>query len=61
MDQHQFTAEEAQSIFAIMAERNRLAALSNDELVNEALEQDISDHLIVLEMMNRVAPGWEKR
>ncbi|MEK6883220.1 MAG: hypothetical protein AABY22_26575 [Nanoarchaeota archaeon] len=41
-------------------EQNRLEKLSNIELVEESLENDVSDSLIVQEMMNRLYPDWYK-
>lgn len=41
-------------------EANRLESLSNKELIAECLETNAADYLVVIEMMNRLFPGWEK-
>ncbi len=45
-------------LIAGLAVRERLAKLSNRELVARVLETDLPENLLVLEMMDRLDPEW---
>lgn len=49
------------NLMACLAEKDRLASLTNEELVQECAGNDVADYEIVIELMNRVSPGWENR
>lgn len=36
-----------------------LASLTDEELVIDCAKTDAADYLVVIEMMNRLYPGWE--
>jgi hypothetical protein len=53
------TKAQVAKLLGILANRGRLAALSAKELVEEAASSPAADYDIVIELMNRVHPGWE--
>lgn len=48
----------ADNLMACLATRDRLAKMTPLELVNKALGSDAADYDVVIELMNRVLPGW---
>jgi hypothetical protein len=53
------TDQDLDNLLAILAERERLKALTNRALVLEVLGHPAADDPVVIELMNRVLPGWE--
>lgn len=53
------TDAEADSILSIIDHRQRLGGMTAKELVLETLGTDAADYSCVVELMNRVMPGWE--
>ena len=45
-------------ILRVIKEMDRLEKCTNEELVIEALNDSVSDSLIVMELMDRVDPNW---
>jgi len=50
----------AHKIIADLRDSDRLADLSHRALIEEACAQGLGENLIVIELCNRVLPGWEK-
>lgn len=50
----------AHKIISDLKQCDHLAELSHRQLIEEACNQGLGEHLVVLELMNRVLPGWEK-
>lgn len=50
--------ETAEKLIASVINLERLKKLSNTELVREAMHCEAADWDVVLEMMERLAPGW---
>ena len=48
------------NILDAMDNADRLRQLSHRDLVEECLSTDAADYDVVIELMNRVLPGWEK-
>ncbi len=48
----------ARNVSAALAEQDRLRALSSRALIIETLGQPCSDDPRVIELMDRVLPGW---
>jgi hypothetical protein len=51
----------AHNILLTLHEQDRLRSLSQDELVHEVLNDDVSEKLLVIELLNRLCPNWEER
>lgn len=45
----------------VLEEMNRLSKLSPHSLIAEALNEEYSAELVVLELMHRACPDWTKR
>jgi hypothetical protein len=52
--------EAIDKLLAVMAEAERLGKLSNLQLIQELLDRPASEDAVVLEMMDRLCPGWEE-
>lgn len=50
----------AHNILNDLAKRDHLSELSHRQLIDEACSQGLGENLVVLELMNRVLPGWER-
>ncbi len=48
----------ARNVSAALAEQDRLRALSSKALIIETLGRDCSDDPHVIELIDRVLPGW---
>lgn len=59
-NQDQVKAAIAHKIIDDLKRADRLSDLSHRQLIEEACNQGLGENLIVLELMNRVLPGWEK-
>jgi hypothetical protein len=53
------TAQLAERLLVVIREKERLGKLTNFQLAAEALNSPASDYEVVLEMMDRICPGWE--
>lgn len=49
----------AEKLLQILKERERLSKLSVEELIHEVLNTSLGDNFLVLELLNRLRPGWE--
>ncbi len=49
-----------ENMLASLDHADELRALSHRELIDRTLECDAADYSVVIELMNRVLPGWEK-
>jgi len=49
-----------ENILAALDHADELRALSHRELIDRTLESNAADYSVVIELMNRVLPGWEK-
>jgi len=47
------------NMLACLDNQDALRKLSAKELIEECLQSDAADELVVIELMNRVLPGWE--
>ncbi len=50
----------ATNLLAALCEQDRLRALSSRALIIETLGRDASEDPHVIELMDRVLPGWEE-
>jgi len=50
--------EPFENLLAHITELNRLKTLSDIDLIRECMKSEVSDDPIVIELMNRVRPGW---
>jgi len=50
----------AHKIIKELSQAERLNRLSHRALIEEACSQGLGENLVVIELMNRVLPGWEK-
>lgn len=50
---------QAEKCLAIVDEMERLHRLTPKQLVDEVLASHHGDALVVIELLNRVCPGWE--
>ena len=48
-----------QNLICWISTTEKLASLTNEELVLDCAKTEAADHLVVIEMMNRLYPGWE--
>lgn len=57
----EITNEQVEKLLSVLKTRDDIETLTNQQLVAKVLDTKHADSLFVLELMNRVDPGWYKR